>query len=147
MRDEVMGPVNRKATADEIDKMRGLVRQGMQDGAFGLSSGLFYVPGTFTPTAEVIELAKVAGPDGRHPHLAHARRSVGRARQRPRDDRDRREGRPADAGHAPQDHRQGELGQERRHAEADRRSARARRGRDDRPVSRTPRRRPASRRR
>jgi N-acyl-D-amino-acid deacylase len=33
----------------------------MEDGAFGLSSGLFYVPGTFTPTAEVIELAKVAG--------------------------------------------------------------------------------------
>ena len=41
--------------------MRGLVRQGMEDGAFGLSSGLFYVPGTFTPTAEVVELAKVAG--------------------------------------------------------------------------------------
>jgi dihydroorotase/N-acyl-D-amino-acid deacylase len=41
--------------------MRALVRQGMRDGAFGLSSGLFYVPGTFTPTAEVIELAKVAG--------------------------------------------------------------------------------------
>ena len=35
--------------------------QGMEDGAFGLSSGLFYVPGTFTPTAEVVELAKVAG--------------------------------------------------------------------------------------
>ena len=54
VRDEVIGPVNRKATAAELDKMRGLVRQGMEDGAFGLSSGLFYVPGTFTPTAEVI---------------------------------------------------------------------------------------------
>ncbi len=64
VRDEVLGPVNRKATADEIEKMRGLVRQGMQDGAFGLSSGLFYVPGTFTPTAEVVELAKVAGKMG-----------------------------------------------------------------------------------
>ena len=64
IRDQVIGPVNRKATADEIEKMRGLVRQGMQDGAFGLSSGLFYVPGTFTPTAEVIELAKVAGAMG-----------------------------------------------------------------------------------
>ena len=41
--------------------MRGLVRQRMEDGPFGLSSGLFYVPGTFTPTAEVVELAKVAG--------------------------------------------------------------------------------------
>src|SRR5712671_5144154 len=61
IRDQVIGPVNRKATDVEIDKMRGLVRQGMEDGAFGLSSGLFYVPGTFTPTAEVIELAKVAG--------------------------------------------------------------------------------------
>ena len=57
----MIGPVNRKATPAEIEKMRGLVRQGMEDGAFGLSSGLFYVPGTFTPTAEVIELAKVAG--------------------------------------------------------------------------------------
>ena len=61
VRDAVIGLVNRKATADELDRMRGLVRQGMEDGAFGLSSGLFYVPGTFTPTAEVVELAKVAG--------------------------------------------------------------------------------------
>jgi dihydroorotase/N-acyl-D-amino-acid deacylase len=61
VRDQVLGPVNRKATPAEIETMRGLVRQGMEDGAFGLSSGLFYVPGTFTPTAEVVELAKVAG--------------------------------------------------------------------------------------
>ena len=64
IREEVMGPVDRKASAEELDKMRGLVRQGMLDGAFGLSSGLFYVPGTFTPTAEVTELAKVAGEMG-----------------------------------------------------------------------------------
>jgi len=64
IRDQVIGSVNRKATPEEIEKMRGLVRQGMLDGAFGLSSGLFYVPGTFTPTAEVIELAKVAGAMG-----------------------------------------------------------------------------------
>jgi len=61
IRDQVIGPVNRKATDAELEKMRGLVRSGMEDGAFGLSSGLFYVPGTFTPTAEVVELAKVAG--------------------------------------------------------------------------------------
>jgi len=41
--------------------MRGMVKQGMEVGAFGLSSGLFYVPGTFTPADEVVELAKVAG--------------------------------------------------------------------------------------
>jgi dihydroorotase/N-acyl-D-amino-acid deacylase len=61
VREQVIGSVDRKATPAEIEKMRGLVQQGMEDGAFGLSSGLFYVPGTFTPTAEVVELAKVAG--------------------------------------------------------------------------------------
>jgi N-acyl-D-amino-acid deacylase len=64
VRSEVVGDADRKASAEEIDKMRALVRQGMEDGAFGLSSGLFYVPGIFTPTAEVIELAKVAGQMG-----------------------------------------------------------------------------------
>jgi dihydroorotase/N-acyl-D-amino-acid deacylase len=61
VRSEVMGEVDRPATREELDKMRALVRQGMEQGAFGLSSGLFYVPGAFTPTEEVIELAKVAG--------------------------------------------------------------------------------------
>src|SRR5215813_3023328 len=60
VRAAVIGDVNRKPTAEELDKMRALVEQGMKDGAFGLSSGLFYVPGTFTPTDEVVELAKVA---------------------------------------------------------------------------------------
>jgi dihydroorotase/N-acyl-D-amino-acid deacylase len=44
--------------------MKALVRQGMEDGAFGLSSGLIYVPGNFTPHAEVVELAGVAGAMG-----------------------------------------------------------------------------------
>src|SRR5687767_14479455 len=48
VRAAVMGEVNRKPTPEELDKMRALVKQGMDDGAFGLSSGLFYVPGTFT---------------------------------------------------------------------------------------------------
>ncbi len=61
IRSAVMGEVDRPATPEEVEKMRALVRQGMEDGAFGLSSGLFYVPGTFTPTGEVVELAKVAG--------------------------------------------------------------------------------------
>jgi dihydroorotase/N-acyl-D-amino-acid deacylase len=64
IRSEVIGEADRKATAAEIEKMRALVRQGMEEGAFGLSSGLFYVPGIFTPTAEVVELAKVAGQMG-----------------------------------------------------------------------------------
>jgi dihydroorotase/N-acyl-D-amino-acid deacylase len=61
VRSEVMGEVDRPATAAELEKMRVLVRQGMADGAFGLSSGLFYVPGNFTPTEEVIDLARIAG--------------------------------------------------------------------------------------
>jgi len=61
IREKVVGLGDRKATLEEIERMRGLVRAGMRDGAFGLSSGLFYVPGTFTPTEEVVELAKVAG--------------------------------------------------------------------------------------
>jgi dihydroorotase/N-acyl-D-amino-acid deacylase len=72
IREAVLGPVNRRATAEEIEKMRGLVRQGMEDGAFGLSTGLFHVPGTFTPTAEVIELARVAGRMGGI-HTSHMR--------------------------------------------------------------------------
>jgi dihydroorotase/N-acyl-D-amino-acid deacylase len=67
-----MGDVDRKATPDEVARMRVLVEQGMKDGAFGLSSGLFYVPGTFTPTEEVIELAKVAGRFGGI-HISHMR--------------------------------------------------------------------------
>jgi len=61
IRSAVIGDVNRKPTAEELDKMRGLVEQGMKDGALGLSSGLFYVPGSFTATDEVVELARVAG--------------------------------------------------------------------------------------
>ena len=61
IRSEVMGEVDRAATRDELEKMRGLVEQGMREGALGLSSGLFYVPGAFTPTEEVIDLARVAG--------------------------------------------------------------------------------------
>ncbi len=60
IREAVIGPINRKATPEEIERMRGMVEQGMRDGAFGLSSGLFYVPGTYTPTGEVVELAKIA---------------------------------------------------------------------------------------
>jgi N-acyl-D-amino-acid deacylase len=61
IRSEVVGDGNRAATPDELDRMRVLVREGMEHGAYGLSSGLFYVPGIFTPTSEVVELAKVAG--------------------------------------------------------------------------------------
>src|SRR5450755_2899964 len=59
IRQAVLGLENRKATPEEIAKMKELTRQAMQDGALGLSTGLFYVPGNFTPTEEVVGLAKV----------------------------------------------------------------------------------------
>ncbi|MCC6585670.1 MAG: D-aminoacylase [Bryobacterales bacterium] len=61
IRSAVMGTENRKARPDELDRMRALARQAMLDGAFGMSTGLFYVPGNYAPTEEVIELAKVVG--------------------------------------------------------------------------------------
>ena len=77
VRSEVIGNVDRTATAEEIDRMRALVEQGMRDGAFGLSTGLFYVPGSFTRTEEVIELAKVAARHGGM-HKSHQREESSR---------------------------------------------------------------------
>jgi N-acyl-D-amino-acid deacylase len=68
----IIGDVDRQATAEEMTKMQDLVAQAMRDGAFGLSTGLFYVPGTFTPTSEVVELAKVASRYGGI-HTSHQR--------------------------------------------------------------------------
>lgn len=56
----VLGMENRAPTADELEAMRAFVRKGMDEGAQGLSSGLFYLPGNYAETEEVIELAKVA---------------------------------------------------------------------------------------
>jgi N-acyl-D-amino-acid deacylase len=61
VRSAVMGGANRAPTADELEKMIALVKTGVADGAFGLSSGLFYTPGRFAKTEEVIALAKAAG--------------------------------------------------------------------------------------
>ena len=64
VRQEVMGLVNRPATPAEIDRMKAIVRTEMESGALGISTGLFYVPGNFTPTEEVTELSRVAGEMG-----------------------------------------------------------------------------------
>jgi dihydroorotase/N-acyl-D-amino-acid deacylase len=72
IREGVIGRVNRKATPAEIEKMKDEVRLAMGQGAFGLSTGLFYVPGSYTPTEEVVELAKVAGGMGGI-HISHMR--------------------------------------------------------------------------
>jgi N-acyl-D-amino-acid deacylase len=61
IRGEVIGEGDRAATPADIERMTQLVEQGMRDGAFGLSSGLFYVPGSFATTSEVTALARAAG--------------------------------------------------------------------------------------
>jgi N-acyl-D-amino-acid deacylase len=64
VREAVMGTANRKASAPEIAKMQALVARAMQDGAMGLSTGLAYVPGAFTPTDEIVALATTAREHG-----------------------------------------------------------------------------------
>ncbi|MEZ5285784.1 MAG: amidohydrolase family protein [Vicinamibacterales bacterium] len=64
VRSAVVGQANRVATADELERMKALVRTGMREGAFGLSTGLFYVPGNYAPLDEVVDLARVAGESG-----------------------------------------------------------------------------------
>ncbi len=59
IRHQVMGNTNRAPTADELKTMEELVDKAMQDGTFGLSTGLIYNPGTYAKTDEIIALAKV----------------------------------------------------------------------------------------
>ncbi len=64
IRRQVLGMSARAPTAVELDSMRLLVAAAMRQGAFGLSTGLYYAPGSYATTEEVIELAKVAGSFG-----------------------------------------------------------------------------------
>lgn len=60
IRKEVMGRANRDATPDEMKQMEALTDKAMKDGAVGLSTGLIYIPGTYTKTPEIVSLAKIA---------------------------------------------------------------------------------------
>ena len=60
IRSEVMGMKDTPPTSEELAEMKRLVKQGITEGALGLSTGLKYVPGAYASTEEVIELAKVA---------------------------------------------------------------------------------------
>jgi N-acyl-D-amino-acid deacylase len=75
IRELVIGTENRSATTDELQQMKTLVAQAMEQGAMGISTGLFYVPGNFTPIEEVIELSRiVADYDGIY--ISHMRDEV-----------------------------------------------------------------------
>ncbi|RDY58025.1 N-acyl-D-amino-acid deacylase family protein [Flagellimonas nanhaiensis] len=59
VRDEVMGKSDRLPTEDELKKMEELVQQEMDAGVFGISTGLYYAPGSYSNTEEVVALSKI----------------------------------------------------------------------------------------
>ena len=73
VREEVMGKdFKRKATTEEIARMRTLVAKGMEDGGLGLATGLEYDPGIYSSTEEVLELAREAKRHGGR-YISHVR--------------------------------------------------------------------------
>jgi N-acyl-D-aspartate/D-glutamate deacylase len=64
VRREVMGMSDAKPTSEQLDRMKALVDTAMKEGAIGISTGLYYAPGSFSTTEEVIELSRIAGQHG-----------------------------------------------------------------------------------
>lgn len=64
IRRNVMGTENRAPTQDELNQMKKAVKEAMDNGAFGISTGLKYLPGTFSKVDEVIALSEVAANQG-----------------------------------------------------------------------------------
>jgi len=64
VRSEIMGAANRKANPQEIAMMQALIEKAMREGAVGFSTGLIYIPGTYSDVEEVVALAKAAGKFG-----------------------------------------------------------------------------------
>ena len=76
LRAYVVGDSQRAATPQEIDQMKALVGQAMEQGALGVSTSLQYVPGRFATTDEIVELAKVAASHGGI-YISHQRSESG----------------------------------------------------------------------
>ncbi|MEX0704800.1 MAG: D-aminoacylase [Planctomycetales bacterium] len=64
LRREVIGEAQRKATPEELARMKQLAERAMRDGAWGMSTGLIYVPSSYADTDELVEIAKVVGAHG-----------------------------------------------------------------------------------
>jgi N-acyl-D-amino-acid deacylase len=60
----VMGYANRPPTREELDKMKDLLKQSMEEGCYGMSTGLVYPPGIYSTTNELIELCRVVAEQG-----------------------------------------------------------------------------------
>lgn len=76
LRAYVVGDAQRPATGEELEQMKTLVGQAMEQGALGLSTSLQYVPGRFASTDEIVELAKVAASHGGI-YISHQRSESG----------------------------------------------------------------------
>ena len=72
IRRAVIGNEDRDPTPEELERMEAMVDQAMREGAYGLSSGLKYVPGAYAKTEEVIALARVAARHGGY-YVSHMR--------------------------------------------------------------------------
>lgn len=64
VRQAVMGAEDRAATSAELEEMKALVRRAMEEGGWGMSSGTFYVPGSYAPPEEIELLAAEVAPFG-----------------------------------------------------------------------------------
>ena len=64
VRREVLGMEDRPPTAEELERMAELVRSGMEAGAFGMTGGLYYAPGSYAANDEVVRLAAEIAPFG-----------------------------------------------------------------------------------
>lgn len=64
IRSRVLGAQRRAPTSEELDRMKALVEKGMEEGAWGLSTGLIYVPGTYATTDELVELVRIVARRG-----------------------------------------------------------------------------------
>ena len=64
VRQAVLGMSDAAPNAEQLEQMKAIVRQAMNDGAFGISTGLYYAPGSFSKTEEVIELSKIVAENG-----------------------------------------------------------------------------------
>jgi N-acyl-D-aspartate/D-glutamate deacylase len=60
VRKKVMGLSNSPPTQMQLEQMKGIIEKAIQEGALGFSTGLYYSPGSYSNTGEIIELAKVA---------------------------------------------------------------------------------------
>lgn len=64
IRGKVLGPTAAQPNAAQLEEMKAMVAREMDEGAFGLSTGLYYAPQSYSKTEEVIELSKVAAAKG-----------------------------------------------------------------------------------